>query len=93
MYYIVNELSWNVDTVVSTPVGYVTTQTDADEVNANHNVDYTNWIDANKADLESEAENAGTYFASNDNPYCIWWCTYSIEGMELTEITNNTTLT
>ena len=85
MYYVIIELSAINGKTVSEPVGYATDEATAETL-CTGCMDFCNWIEANKTDLENEVLNSGDYFDNNPNIRQIGWVTDCIEGLDLNEL-------
>ena len=93
MKYIISKIEHNGTDITYTNIGYVTSVTDADEINSIHCAPMVNWIETNKSDLESEIKNISEYFVTTPTCHQVEFVTENIDGLGLSLITDNINLT
>ena len=87
-YCILNEIKLVNGNVNFTPLGYLINMEDCALINSNYESTYGNWIDNNRADLQSGAINISVFFDTTPAVYEVHQITTSVEGMGLNEITD-----
>jgi hypothetical protein len=88
MYNIINKIELINGVVVYTPIGYSTNTLDIQSINSTYESSFGDWIRNNKNDLESGNIQVSDYFNNNPICYTAYQQTTSIEGMNLSEITD-----
>lgn len=81
IYYHIIKKELNNGVIIDTPIGYVTSQEDADYINNIHNGnDYNDWINNNVNDLQNGIKFIEDYFNINPIIYMFMSSTNYIEG-------------
>jgi transketolase N-terminal domain/subunit len=72
--------------VVHTPYGYLTSIEDLEPEVVEHLKSFSNWVEANKTDLENEVINVSKYFDTNNSCHQLGWETNNLDGSGIREI-------
>lgn len=84
MYTIISKIEYS-GGVIYTPIGYTTDSTFINTINTDYQSSLGNWIETNKAALESGAVNTSEFFVDTPIVHSAMTTSSSVEG--LTEIT------
>lgn len=88
-YYIVEKIEWLNGQLVSSIVGYILSESDADQINVKYN-SYALWIRDNRVDLVSGAKSVSEYLVANGPVYDAATSTTNIDGLGLSLVTDIT---
>ena len=91
-YYIITKIEMNGDDMVQYPFGYTTSEDDSIAIAKHYDECIGDWMLTNIDDLESGVINISEFFETKPLCYSSSWTTTDIEGMNLTEIIDITTL-
>ena len=91
-YYIITKIEMDGDDMVQHPFGYTTSEDDSIAIAKHYDECIGDWILTNIDDLESGVINVSKFFETKALCYSSSWTTTNIEGMNLTEIIDITTL-
>lgn len=91
-YYIITKIEMEGADMVQYPFGYTTSEEDSIAVVKHYDECIGDWILTNIDDLESGVIDISEFFKTKPLCYNSSWTTTSIEGMDLTEITDITIL-
>ena len=91
-YYIITKIEMKGADMVQYPFGYTTSEEDSIAVVKHYDEWIGGWISTNLDDLESGVVDISEFFKTKPLCYNSSWTTTSIEGMDLTEITDITIL-
>lgn len=86
-HYIITKTEVVNSNIVISNVGYVTDKANADIINQNY-IDFENWIETNKTDLESGIKSITDYFINNPVVYSCLSKTTNIDGFNISLITD-----
>jgi hypothetical protein len=88
MYIIVNRIELINNEVKFTPVGYITSENDANTINTNYENSLGIWLKNNVTELTNGTKSISEYFALNPIVYSAYQETTNISGMGLSLINN-----
>jgi len=86
-YCIVNKIEYIDGSVVYNPFGYTTDMNECEQINSTYYLQFLNWIENNKTDLENDNISISVFFQDNPKVYEANMQTTSIDGMNLNVIT------